>query len=218
MVYYLLCFIYKERDLKYGNDMSKSKKGLVLSILIILHTSCVFNSDKKVFEHSYEKYWDKYSDEQLIDSLYSDTLIVGCGVEEGDVSKEFYINVTKELLVDLSEDKRNIDSLYPMTAFDCISISQLPLGLKRTFTEKQMKKFMEIINDPISFDWGETTYEAEFQVDFIRQGKKSASLTIGADTSVIETMGWPSFKKMKFGHLKPQACNNLKILLNDIYH
>lgn len=185
--------------------------------MTILVASCGSRTDKKDFEHSYEKYWDKYTEQQLIDTLYSDTLMVGPDTEGGWTKREFYINTTKELLADLQDDKNKIDSLYPLTPFDEVTIKKLPLGFKKTFTYEQTTKFLEIINDPVSFDWAETTYEPEFQLDFFKDNKSVVSLTIGADKSVIKTNpNWPEFKKMKFGNLKAEPRKELRKLINEI--
>lgn len=185
--------------------------------MTILVTSCGSHTDKKDFEHKYTKYWDKYAEQQLIDILYSDTLNVGPDTEGGWTTREFYINTTKELIADLQDDKNKIDSLYPMAVFDELTIKKIPLGFKKTFTNEQKKKFLEIINDPVSFDWAETTYEPEFQLDFHRDNKVVASLTIGADKSVIKTNpDWPDFKKMKFGRLIVEAYNEINKLLNEL--
>ncbi len=185
--------------------------------MTILVASCGSRTDKKDFEHNYLKYWDKYTDHQLIDTLFSDTLNIGPDTEGDWTTREFYINTTKELIADLQDDKNKIDSLYPMTAFDELTIKKFPLGFKKTFTNEQTTKFLEIINDPVSFDWAETTYEPEFQVDFLKNSKVVASLTIGADKSVIKTNpNWPDFKKFKFGRLKGERQKDLTKLLNDV--
>ena len=185
--------------------------------MTILVASCGSRTDKKDFEHNYSKYWDRYTDEQLIDTLFSDTLDLGPDTEGGWTTREFYINTTKELIADLQDDKNKIDSLYPLTAFDELIIKKLPFGFKKTFTNEQTEKFLQIINDPVSFDWAETTYEPELQVDFLKNGKVIASLTIGADKSIIKTNpDWPDFKKMKFGRIKAERYNDLTKLLNDV--
>jgi len=192
-------------------------KQIIILTLTILVASCSSRTDKKNFEHNYSKYWDKYTDQQLIDTLFSDTLNVGPDSEGGWTTREFYINTTKELIADLQDDKNKIDSLYPMAAFDELTIKKLPLGFKKTFTNEQTTKFLEIINDPVSFDWAETTYEPEFQLDFHRDNKVVASLTIGADKSIIKTNpDWPNFKKFKFGRVKGERYNDLTKILNDV--
>ena len=185
--------------------------------MTVLVSSCSSRTDKKNFEHNYVKYWDKYTDQQLIDTLFSDTLDVGPDTEGGWTTREFYINTTKELIADLQDDKNKIDSLYPMTAFDELTIKKLPFGFKKTFTNEQTAKFLEIINDPVSFEWAETTYEPGYQIDFFNDYKAIASLTIGEDKSIIKTEpDWPDFKKMKFGRLKGERYNDLTELLNNL--
>lgn len=192
-------------------------KQIIILTLTILVASCSSRTDKKDYVHSYEKYWDKYSDQQLIDTLFSDTLNVGPDNEGGWTTREFYINTTKQLIAELQEDKNKIDSLYPMTSFDELTIKKLPFGIKKTFTDKQTTEFLEIINDPVSFDWAETTYQPEFQLDFFKDNKVVASLTIGADKSVVKTNpDWPDFKKMKFGRLKSEAYTEMTKLINDV--
>ena len=192
-------------------------KQIIILTLTILVVSCDSKTDKKDFEHNYIKYWDKYTEQQLIDTLFSDTLMVGPDVEGGWTSREFYINTTKELLTDLQEDKNKFDSLYPMTVFDELTIRSLPLGLKKTFTNEQTEEFLQIINDPVSFVWSETTYEPEYRIDFLQNNKVVATLTIGADQSVIKTEpDWPNFKKMKFGSLKSEPYKDLVKILNEM--
>lgn len=185
--------------------------------MTILVVSCGSRTDKKNFEHNYSKYWDKYTGQQLIDTLFSDTLNVGPDTEGGWTTREFYVNTTKQLITDLQDDKNKIDSLYPMTPFDELTIKKLPIDFKKTLTDEQTTKFLEIINDPVSFDWAETTYEPEFQLEFFKDNKVVASLTIGADKSIIKTNpGWPNFKKMKFGNLKALQRTELQKIINEI--
>jgi hypothetical protein len=194
-----------------------TSQQIIIWTLTILVASCGSRTDKKDFDHSYEKYWDKYTEKQLIDTLYSDTLMVGPDTEGGWTTREFYINTTKELLADLQDDKNKIDSLYPLTPFDEVTIKKLPFGFKKTFTNEQTEKFLQIINDPVSFDWAETTYEPEYRVDFLKNNNTVATLTIGADKSIIKTEpDWPDFKKMKFGRLKAERYNDLTKILNDV--
>lgn len=196
--------------------MTKMKQ-IILLTLTVLAASCGSRSDQKKFEHSYEKYWDKYTEQQLIDTLYSDTLMVGQDIEGVWTTREFYINATKELIADLQDDKNKIDSLYPMKVFDELTIKKLPIGFKKTFTNEQTMKFLEIINDPVSFDWSETTYEPEFQINFLKDNKTVASLTIGANNTIIKTNpDWPNFKKMKFGRLKTERYTDFTEILNKL--
>ena len=188
---------------------------IIILTLTILLVSCSSQTNQKDFEHDYLKYWDKYTEQQLIDTLFSDTLLVGPDINGGWTSREFYINKITELLADIKDDQNNIDSLYPMTAFDKMTIQKLPLGFKKTFTNERANKFLEIINDPVSFDWSETTYEEEYRVDFFKNNKVVATLTIGADKSVIETeYNWSEYKKMKFGALKSESYNKLNKIIN----
>lgn len=192
-----------------------TRKQLIILTVSVLITSCSFLTDnKKNFDHKYAKYWDKYSEQQLIDTLFSDTLMVGPDIDGGWTSREFYINVTQELINDLKDDKYQIDSLYPMKSFEKVTIKKIPIGFKKTFTKEQVSDFLEIINDPVSFDWAESTYEPEYRVDFLKANKVVASLTINEDKSIINTVpDWPYFKKMKFGRLKPgKYCDLVKII------
>ena len=192
----------------------KTINRIIIVILTILLVSCTSWTNKKDFEHNYVKFWDKYTEQQLIDTLFSDTLMVGPDTEGGWTTREYYSNKIQELLADLNNDKYKTDRLYPMTAFDNLTVKKLPLGFKRTFSTEQTRKFLEIINDPVSFGWGETTYEPKYRVDFLKNNKIVATLTIDEDKWIIKTeSNWQDFKKMKFGALKSEPRNELKKLL-----
>lgn len=184
--------------------------------MTILVISCNSSIENKNFEHNYTKYWDKYTQQQLIDTLFSDTLSIGPNTEDGWGTREFYLNTTKELIADLLDDQNKIDSLFPLVDFDELTIKKLPFGFKKNLTNEQISKFLEIINDPVSFSWAETTYEPEYQLDFYKNNKVITSLAIGSDNSVIETNpNWPKFKKFKFGTLKRERHNDLTELVNE---
>lgn len=193
-----------------------STRQILILILTILVISCGSSTDKKNFEHNYVKYWDKYTQQQLIDTLFSDTLRVGPDNKGEFTSREFYKTSIKELISDLEDDKNIIDSLFPMFAFDEITIKKLPLGFKKTFTKEHTERFLHIINDPVTFNWAETTYEAEFNVDFVKNNIVVNSITIGANKSIIKTNpDWPHFKKFKFGRLNQEKHFELIKLLSD---
>jgi hypothetical protein len=192
----------------------KTTNRIIILTLTILIVSCSSRTNKKEFEHNYVKYWDRYTEQQLIDTLFSDTLMVGPDTDGGRAPREFYINKIQELLTDLNNDKNKPERLYPMTDFDKLTIKKLPLGFKRIFTNEQVNKFLEIINDPISFEWGETTYEPKYRVDFLKDNKIVATLTIDEEKWIIKTeLSWQDFKKMKFGALKSEPRNELIKLL-----
>ena len=194
----------------------RTVKQIFIWTLAILVTSCGSQTDKKIFEHNYENYSEKYTEQQLIDTLYSDTLNVGPDAQGGWTSREFYKNTTKELITDLQKTK--FDGFYPMTEFDELTIMKLPFSLKKTFTNEQTTKFLEIINDPVSFDWGETTYEPEYRIDFLKDNKIVAVLTCGIqDMAIIKTKpDWPEFKRMKFGKIKSERYNDFVSIINEL--
>lgn len=195
----------------------RTVKRIVLLIFTILLFSCSLKKEQEDFTHHYVKYWDKYTKQQLIDTLFSDTLIVGMDTEGGWTTRKFYSDKTKALIADLQDDSNKTDSLFPMMAFDALTIRKIPFGFKKTFTKAQTEKFLEIINDPVSFNWSETTYDPEFQVDFLKDNKVVRSLTIGADRSIVKPESdWPDFKKMKFGRLKSEPYNAMKKVLDDV--
>lgn len=178
-------------------------KQIILSVFTILLFSCSSKTKREDFVHHYAKYWEKYTKQQLIDTLFSDTLTIGTDTEGGWTTRKFYSDKTKALIADLQDDNNITDSLFPMSAFDALTIKKIPFGFTKTFTKGQTEKFLEIINDPVAFNWSETTYDPEFQVDFLKDNKVVRSLTIGADRSIVKTESdWPDFKKMKFGRLK----------------
>ena len=206
MALHMLCDIIPQRQMT-------RRTRLLLQSLTIFVTSCFSLSDKKCFEHNYAKYWDKYSTQKLVEFLYADTLNVGPDIDGGSSIKGFYIQHTEQLITDLQKDKGKMERLYPMTAFDELQIVKWPIGSAKTFTNEQTKRFLEMINDPVSFNWAETTFEAAFRLNFLKENKIVASLTIDDDKSIVKTVpNWPTFKKMKFGHLTSARSNDLKKL------
>ncbi|MCV9386598.1 hypothetical protein [Reichenbachiella ulvae] len=196
--------------------MANRTLSLIFVVLVFL-TACQTNSGKRPFEHNYAKYWNRYSDEQLTNELFADTLKVGPDFDGGFTNREFYVNTTSELLNDLRDDINKIDSLFPQRAFDELTIRQLPLGFKQTFTDEQANRFLEILNDPTSFDWSETTYEPEFRVNFLNNNNIVATLTLGDNFGVVKTEpNWPTFKKMKFGALKTEKRAELRRLMIEL--
>lgn len=191
--------------------------NLFVVSFLVLFAACSTRTNKQDFVHNYEKYWDKYTDQQLRDTLLSDTLPVGNDNEGEGTSRVFYISRINDLLDDLKDDQHSTDSLYPMTSFDELTIKKVPFGFSKTLTREQTSRLLEIINNPVSFNWSETTFEPKFQLDFRKEGKVVASLTIDSDQSIVMTEpNWPHFKKMKFGCLKPEAKQTLAELWNEI--
>lgn len=187
-------------------------------ILIHLIFSCDSNSKNSRFEHDYPTYWEKYSDQQLIDSLYSDTLKIGLDSDGRNTSFRFYRQVISELIVDLQEDRKNKDSLYPKKPFDKVTIQTWPIGRIKQFNSKQISQFLEIINNPNSFDWSETTFETAYHVNFHMNNELVTTLSVNSVFSVVQpTQDWPKNKQFKFGGLKNTAKDELTKLVKQIY-
>ncbi len=98
------------------------------------------NTDRQNFKHEYTKYWNRYTNEQLANELYADTLRVGPDIDGGYTNRSFYVNTASELLNDIRDDFNQIDSLYPQSEFDELTIQKLPLGLKKFFTDEQIPR------------------------------------------------------------------------------
>jgi hypothetical protein len=177
--------------------------------------SCI--SNEKKYDLNYPKYYDKYSFQQLRDTLYSDTLLVGPDTDGGFSQRMWYAGKISELLSDLKSDWQKPDSLFPLTKFDKIKITKSPWEFAQTLTNNQVNRLMEIITDPAAFDWSETTYETEIVFEFLKEGKVVNSLELGGGRSVLKPFpNWPAFKKMKFGHLKDHARQDLKLLIDEL--
>lgn len=171
----------------------------------------------KKYDLNYPKYYDKYSFQQLGDTLYSDTLLVGPDPEGGFSQRIWYTEKIAELLSDLKSDWQKPDSLFPLTKFDKIKITKSPWEFAQTLTNDQANRLLEIITDPAVFDWSETTYETEFVFEFELDGEVINSLELNGDRSVfMPSPHWPTFKKMKFGHLKDHAQQDLNILIDEL--
>ncbi len=185
--------------------------------LVFLISSCTSVVKKKNFEHNYPKYWEKYTDLQLKDSLFADTLLVGTDLDRENSAKDFYKEEIHSLLIDLKNDKYKEDRLYPMLSFNEVVLSELSTGLTYELSNRQIEKLLTIINDPLSFNWSETTLEPAFRIDFVKDGLIVSTLSIEDDKSVIKINPELSgFRKMKFGMLKPRFQKELMDLFSEI--
>ncbi len=185
--------------------------------MVILISSCTSTVKKKNFEHTYPKYWEKYSDLQLKDSLFADTLLIGAGNDGKNSATDFYKEEIHRLLIDLKNDKYKNDRLYPMLAFNEVVLSDLSSGSTYELSNKQIEKLLTIINDPLSFNWSETTSEPAFKIHFVKDGLIVSTLHIEDDQSVIKINPELSgFRKMKFGMLKPGLRRELMALFSEI--
>lgn len=186
------------------------------SVIYILFITTIIEGcspqPKKPYQHDYIKFYEKYEQSLLIDSLYSDTLSIGTDSEGNRTITPFYISKIEELIADLKDDWNEIDSLYPGVEFDEISIQKIPIGNKYSLDKKRMDRLLSIVNNPTNFNWSESTDSPGFVVGFNRNGERISSFLISDDfAEVYPFPDWPKFKKMKFGALK---CNAQKELHN----
>ncbi|WP_300666626.1 hypothetical protein [Fluviicola sp.] len=192
-------------------------KTILPLCLVVLTASCTSTIKKNNFEHNYPKYWEKYTDLQLRDSIFADTLLVGSDTDTESSAKDFYKEEIHRLLIDLKNDKYKNDRLYPMLAFNEVVLSNLASGETYSLSDYQIEKLLTIINDPLSFNWSETTLELAFRIDFVKDGLIVSTLNIEDDKSVIKINPELSgFRKMKFGMLKPRFQKQIMDLFNEI--
>lgn len=194
--------------------MKPNVKHILFSAALIAGCS---PTAKKVYQHDYKKYYEEYELSNLIDSLYSDTLKIGPDSEGNRTATPFYISKIKALIHDLKDDWNQIDSLYPNIEFDEITIQNITIGNHLALNKSQMDKLLSIVNNPNNFDWGESTDSPGLVVGFNRKGVRKGAFLISDDlTEIYPYPEWPTFKKMKFGHLKKDAQHKLDSLLNEI--
>lgn len=192
-------------------------KTILSLCLVVLTASCTAMVKKKNFEHNYPKYWEKYTDLQLRDSIFADTLLIGDGFDRENPAKDFYKEEIHRLLIDLKNDKYKDDRLYPMLSFNEVVLSELSSGATYELSTRQIEKLLTIINDPLSFNWSETTLKPAFKINFVKDGLIVSTLNIEDDQSVIKINPELSgFRKMKFGMLKPRFQKELINLFAEI--
>ena len=196
--------------------MTRHLRQIIIFFSIFIgFLSCISNDRK--YDLNYPRYYDKYSFQQLRDTLYSDTLLVGPDPDGRFTERMWYADRISELISDLKSDWNNPDSLFPLTKFDKIKITKSPWEFAQTLTNDQANRLLEIITDPTAFTWSETTYETEIVFEFLKNGKVINSLEFGAGRSVfMPSPKWPTFKKMKFGCLKAHARQDLNILIDEL--
>lgn len=211
----LVCFCQTYKQVSANVMTTRHLRQIVILFSFCGFLSCT--SDDKKYNLAYPKYYDKYSFQQLTDTLFSDTLMVGLDVDGASNQRKWYADKISELLSDLKSDWKNPDSLFPLTSFDKIKISKSPWEFEQTLNNDQANRLLKIITDPTAFNWSETTSELEYVFEFYKDDKQVSSLELGADRSVFNPRpNWPSFKKMKFGHLKNSARQQINNLIDEI--
>jgi hypothetical protein len=195
--------------------MTIQKRFIILAFLAALAVMIVPYNWKK-YNIKYSKYYDNYTFGQLKDSLFSDTLLVGLDVDSSGKQRQWYTDRVKELITDLKDDWGHSDSLYPLQKFDKIKVSKMPWEWDQTLTNEQANKLLKIITDPLSFDWSETTNDGEMVFEFYRNEQLVETFMLAGNSVINASLNWPNFKKMKFGHLKPEPQKQLLRLLKEI--
>ncbi len=206
---------------KYKNMMAR------FFILLIIYLGCYGCTQKitlsKMYQPKYAKYWEKYTWQQVKDVTYQDTLKINFRTSEGNLDNDtrgFYLKKISLLLTDLKDDWGKADSLYPQAAFDAVKVTQLGKSLfkkVRYMNQSQVNALLEILNNPLHFDWSETTFEADLKVDFLQNENVMASFQLQGDYAVVKLLDNQStFKKMKFGSLKEKPRSKLIKLFNDL--
>jgi hypothetical protein len=195
--------------------MTIQKRHNILSFCIAL-TVITGSCNGKKYDINYTKYYNNYSFDQLKDSLFSDTLMVGPDIDSSSKQRQWCTKRVKELITDLKDDWGHSDSLYPLQHFDKIKVSQRPWEWDQTLTNEQANQLLKIITDPLSFDWSETTDEGEILFEFYRNGNVVESFMLAGNAVITGNPRWPNFKKMKFGHLKPEPQKQLLRLAKEI--
>ncbi|MEM7373303.1 MAG: hypothetical protein AAF587_32055 [Bacteroidota bacterium] len=184
---------------------------------LIVITACQSIPNSPDYVHAYPSYWDKYSQQEFIDSLYADTLLIGPDSDGAWSSRTFYVESTDMLVSDINKQWQRPDQLYPAKSFDRVRMKVIPFGPTRQLSKAHISTLLSLINDPLNFDWAETTFSKEIEVEFWDDDKLVSSFMIGARQTVIKPIpDWPHVKSMKFGHLTHQSTIELQRLLQEL--
>ncbi len=199
-----------------------------LSVFIIsLLVACSSSTPKTPFKHEYTKVWDRYSLDELKDSLHKEVpgiYVAGC-LSLGDTSVSVFARQVNDLIADVSDDWNKEDSLFPAQKFTEIRMRNSNLGSPIDIDwikldNQQANNFLSIINDPTSFVWSfcSTKMDTETEVQFLNEKTVVFTLSITPEKTAIQAGS--NFKlplKMKSGALHSSTRQQLRDLVIAVF-
>jgi len=186
--------------------MSKMKFYLLFGLIIILY-SC---SENKIHTPSYNL-CNKYSVKFLSDSLFQDTL----RDKEAIIQSTLYKEEVEKIINNVKLNCKNLKhTTYPFKKFD--QVIYYSLGVEffgKNLNDKEIEQFIELINNPLNFEWGETTFVSDKLIVFKMDTKEIGRLEI-MDEWIIKSQ--PNNILSKYGALTKEGRKKFKALIKKL--
>ncbi len=135
---------------------------------------------------------------------------------KGDTSTvNWYLPYIKKIINEIENNCEDTSHLvYPYKEFNEVIFYNNSLGVfGKELNNKQIKELLSIINNPLNFSWGETTFTTNNIIVFKSNDKTIAKLLIMDFNYIISE---PQNIMMKFGSLKGEGIKRFSKLLKSI--
>ncbi len=143
--------------------------------------------------------------------LYNDTIYWN----KDTSTINWYLPYIKNIISNIQQNCLDTSHLvYPYLSFDEVVFYNNSLDIiGKTLNRNQISELISIINNPLNFKWGETTFEKDKIIIFKTKGKEIARLSI-MDYNYIKSK--PNNLMMKFGELNGDRVKRLYKLITTI--
>lgn len=140
----------------------------------------------------------KNKDLEIITSkLYNDTLVWGNDTSTINWYLPLIENIKAQVIKNCNDSKHIV---FPYQSFDKVIYYSSLIDLAGTsLSTNKSEKLVKIINNPLNFGWGETTFEPNQKIVFEYRGTEIARIEI-MDNKILKSSPENAF--MKFGQLK----------------
>lgn len=176
-------------------------------LVALLFVGC----DSKAIEPKFNL-CEEYSIQEYTDRLRADTLN---WEQRGSSTFNFYRPRIREIIGQVENNCSDVKHLvYPYKTFDRVVLYNSSQKLLGTELESdEINELLSIINTPLNFHWGETTFEIERIIVFEYSGQEIARLNIMGNSNIQAA---PENILMKFGGLESNGKAQLKKLLDSV--
>lgn len=169
-------------------------------------------------DQSLKSIYGRWSVDEIVDSLYSDTLIHRDYFDPSQPDTFYFTRIIA--LAEMVRARGNdTNSLFPQVGFDAVRARKAhslePLLWHESavvLTEEQVAKLLQLLNNPINFSWGECgTWEPDVRFEFLSDGYVLRQLDEGCGGQFMT-----DHPGMKFGSLTEPRRREYRALLEEI--
>ena len=169
-------------------------------------------------DQSLRSIYGRWSVDEIVDSLYSDTLIHRDYFDPSQPDT-FYFKRIIALAEMVRARGNDTNSLFPQVGFNAVWARKAhtlePLtwhGSAVALTDEQVTRLLRLLNNPIHFSWGECgTWEPDVRFEFLSDGSIKQQLDEGCGGQFMT-----DHPGMKFGSLTEPRRREYRALLEEI--